>query len=150
MRPRVADCRRHASVTARARQRRLDEVRRPRVSFRRGQQQVIPRHDSELGRAYRLSRGRDWLDRDDAEALRALLDAYWSLDGNLPGRIRRALRRASHAATERYVDDRLAETAIALESLLSVGEALENDNLVHEAPAIVGRRSPSALTHAKA
>ena len=27
-------------------------------------------------------------------------------------------------------------------------EALENDELVHEAPAIVGRQSPSALAHA--
>ncbi len=27
-------------------------------------------------------------------------------------------------------------------------EALENDELIHEAPAIVGRQSPSALTHA--
>jgi hypothetical protein len=27
-------------------------------------------------------------------------------------------------------------------------EALENDELVHEAPAIVGRETPSALAHA--
>jgi hypothetical protein len=27
-------------------------------------------------------------------------------------------------------------------------EALENDELIHEAPAIVGRRTPSALAHA--
>ena len=27
-------------------------------------------------------------------------------------------------------------------------EALENDELVHEAPAIVGRQAPSALAHA--
>jgi hypothetical protein len=29
-------------------------------------------------------------------------------------------------------------------------EALENDELVHEAPAIVGRQTPSALAHATA
>jgi hypothetical protein len=28
-------------------------------------------------------------------------------------------------------------------------EALENDELVHEAPAIVSRRRPSALAHAR-
>jgi hypothetical protein len=28
-------------------------------------------------------------------------------------------------------------------------EALENDELVHEAPAIVGRQTPSALAHAQ-
>jgi hypothetical protein len=27
-------------------------------------------------------------------------------------------------------------------------EALENDELIHEAPAIVGRQTPSALAHA--
>jgi hypothetical protein len=27
-------------------------------------------------------------------------------------------------------------------------EALENDDLIHEAPAIVGRQTPSALAHA--
>jgi hypothetical protein len=27
--------------------------------------------------------------------------------------------------------------------------ALENDELIHEAPAIVGRKSPSAIEHAK-
>jgi hypothetical protein len=29
-------------------------------------------------------------------------------------------------------------------------EALENDDLIHEAPAIVGRQTPSALAHAAA
>jgi hypothetical protein len=31
---------------------------------------------------------------------------------------------------------------------LFVVDALENDDLVHEAPAIVGRQTPSALAHA--
>jgi len=29
-------------------------------------------------------------------------------------------------------------------------EALQNDELIHEAPAIVGRRAPSALAHGTA
>lgn len=91
------------------------------VDYDDGQQQVIPRHDCELGRAYRLGAGRDWLDVDDAQTLRHLLDAYWNLEGQLPGRVRRALRRTAHLATERYVDDRLAEIAIALESLVNAG-----------------------------
>ena len=33
-------------------------------------------------------------------------------------------------------------------STRSMVEALENDELVHEAPAIVGREAPSALAHA--
>jgi hypothetical protein len=93
------------------------------VDYDDGQQQVIPRHDCELGRAYRLGRGRDWLDADDARALRDLLAAYWRVEGQLPGRVRRALRRTSSFVTERYVDDRLAEIAIALESLINVGPA---------------------------
>jgi hypothetical protein len=28
-------------------------------------------------------------------------------------------------------------------------DALENDELIHEAPAIVGRQTPSALAHAR-
>jgi hypothetical protein len=31
---------------------------------------------------------------------------------------------------------------------LCMVEALENDELIHEAPAIVGRQTPSALAHA--
>jgi hypothetical protein len=93
------------------------------IDFDDGQQQVIPRHDCELGRAYRLGRGRDWLDADDARALRDLLAAYWRVEGQLPDRVRRALRRTSSLVTERYVDDRLAEIAIALESLINVGPA---------------------------
>jgi hypothetical protein len=63
------------------------------VDYDDGRQQVIPRHDCELGRAYRLGRGRDWLDADDARALRQLLGAYWRVEAQLSGRVRRALRR---------------------------------------------------------
>ena len=104
--------------------------------FDDGQQQVIPRHDCELGRAYRLGRGRDWLDRADAEALRYLLDAYCSLDGQLPGRVRRAQRRTSALATERDVDDRLAETAVALESLVNAGEARVSHQFIERVQAL--------------
>lgn len=35
-----------------------------------------------------------------------------------------------------------------VDSALLMVEALTNDELVHEAPAIVGRRTPPALAHA--
>jgi predicted nucleotidyltransferase len=35
----------------------------------------------------------------------------------------------------------------AVRDALTEGEALENDELVHEAPAIVSRQTPSALAH---
>lgn len=34
------------------------------VDYDDGRQQVIPRQDCELGREYRLGRGRDWLDAE--------------------------------------------------------------------------------------
>lgn len=52
----------------------------------------------------------------------------------------------------RHVGDPILASNITrrVDFALFMVEALENDDLVHEAPAIVSRRSPSALTHAKA
>ncbi len=50
----------------------------------------------------------------------------------------------------RHVGDPILESNITRRvdfALFMVG-ALENDELVHEAPAIVGRQTPSALAHA--
>jgi hypothetical protein len=50
----------------------------------------------------------------------------------------------------RHVGDPILESNITrrIDFALFMVEALENDELVHEAPAIVGRRTPSALAHA--
>jgi hypothetical protein len=101
-----------------------------------GQRQVIPRHDCELGRAYSLHRGRDWLDEAEAAALRRLLHTYWAVGDGLPARVRRALRRTSHLATERYVDDRLGESAIALESLVNAGRARVSRQFIDRVTAL--------------
>jgi NAD(P)-dependent dehydrogenase (short-subunit alcohol dehydrogenase family) len=52
----------------------------------------------------------------------------------------------------RHVGDRVLESNITrrVDFALFMVEALENDDLVHEAPAIVSRQSPSALAHAAA
>ena len=52
----------------------------------------------------------------------------------------------------RHVGDPVLESNITrrVDFALFMVEALENDDLVHEAPAIVGRQSPSALAHAAA
>src|SRR3954463_9420101 len=52
----------------------------------------------------------------------------------------------------RHVGDPVLESNITrrVDFALFMVEALEDDALVHEAPAIVSRQSPSALTHAKA
>jgi hypothetical protein len=86
-----------------------------------GERQVVPRHDCELGRAYSLHTGRDWLDVGEAAQLRTLLDTYWSHTDELPDRVVRALRRTSSLVTERWVDDRLSEVTVALESLVNAG-----------------------------
>jgi hypothetical protein len=50
----------------------------------------------------------------------------------------------------RHVGDPILESNLTrrIDFALFMVEALENDELVHEAPAIVGRRTPSALAHA--
>jgi NAD(P)-dependent dehydrogenase (short-subunit alcohol dehydrogenase family) len=52
----------------------------------------------------------------------------------------------------RHVGDPVLESNITrrVDFALFMVEALEDDDLVHEAPAIVGRQSPSALAHAAA
>ena len=52
----------------------------------------------------------------------------------------------------RHVGDAVLESNITrrVDFALFMVEALENDDLVHEAPAIVSRQSPSALAHAAA
>ena len=52
----------------------------------------------------------------------------------------------------RHVDDPILESNITrrVDFALFMVEALENDELIHEAPAIVGCQSPSALEHAVA
>lgn len=52
----------------------------------------------------------------------------------------------------RHVGDPILESNITrrVDFALFMVEALENDDLVHEAPAIVSRQSPSALAHANA
>jgi hypothetical protein len=50
----------------------------------------------------------------------------------------------------RHVGDPILESNITrrVDFALFMVEALENDELIHEAPAIVGRQTPSALAHA--
>ena len=52
----------------------------------------------------------------------------------------------------RHVGDPILESNLTrrVDFALFLVEALENDELIHEAPAIVGRQTPSALAHARA
>jgi hypothetical protein len=50
----------------------------------------------------------------------------------------------------RHVGDPILESNLTrrVDFALFMVEAVENDELIHEAPAIVGRQTPSALAHA--
>jgi len=54
------------------------------VVYEDGSRMVIPFPDFELGRAYALVRGRDWMTRDEANQLRTLLSSYWEVSDGLP------------------------------------------------------------------
>jgi NAD(P)-dependent dehydrogenase (short-subunit alcohol dehydrogenase family) len=101
------------------------------------------------GRLARLARFAD-LD-DQVEACRRIFesDSRWTVvrgsdleEGDSQGL----------PAWSRHVGDPLLESNITrrVDFALFMVEALENDDLVHEAPAIVGSQTPSALAHAAA
>jgi hypothetical protein len=101
------------------------------------------------GRLARLARVVD-LD-DQVEACRRIFasDTRWTVvggsdleEGNSQGL----------PVWSRHVGDPVLESNITrrVDFALFMVEALENDDLVHEAPAIVSRQSPSALAHAAA
>jgi len=57
---------------------------------------------------------------------------------------------AGAARLNELVGDPILESNLTrrVDSALFMVAAIENDDLVHEAPAIVGRQTPSALAHA--
>lgn len=61
-----------------------------------------------------------WLDINEADELRTLLDAYWSRP-NLPVRVRRALRKTDAITSERYLEDAMPGVVSAFESLVKIG-----------------------------
>jgi hypothetical protein len=92
-----------------------------------------------VGLLARLARFAD-LD-DQVEACRRIFASDTRLD-------RRAGQRPRGG--RRHVGDPILESNVTrrVDFALFMVDALENDELVHEAPAIVGRQTPSALAHA--
>jgi len=90
------------------------------VDFEGGAQQVVPRRIYESSHTYRLPLvERDWLDDDDAAALRRLLDVYWRREADLPERIRRAMWRAEYAVWTKWADHAIPLIVAAFESLFA-------------------------------
>jgi NAD(P)-dependent dehydrogenase (short-subunit alcohol dehydrogenase family) len=101
------------------------------------------------GRLARLARFAD-LD-DQVEACRRIFasDARWTV---VRGSDLEEGESQGLPVWSRHVGDPILESNITrrVDFALFMVEALENDELVHEAPAIVSRQSPSALAHAAA
>lgn len=90
------------------------------VDYENGTQQVVPRRIYESSHTYRLPLiERDWLDDDDAAALRRLLDVYGRREGDLPARVRRAIWRAEYAAWTKWADHAIPLVVAGFESLFA-------------------------------
>jgi hypothetical protein len=100
-----------------------------------------------VGRLARLARAVD-LD-DQVEACRRVFasDTRWTV---VRGSDLEEGESQGLPVWSRHVGDPILESNMTrrVDFALSMVAALENDDLVHEAPAIVGCRTPSALAHA--
>jgi NAD(P)-dependent dehydrogenase (short-subunit alcohol dehydrogenase family) len=100
------------------------------------------------GRLARLARVIDLDDQVEAGRRIFASDTRWTVGGS-------SLEEGDSQglpAWSRHVGDPVLDSDITrrVDFALFMVEALENDDLVHEAPAIVSRQSPSALAHAAA
>ncbi len=87
------------------------------IDFDDGARVVAYTLSAELDHVYRVHRTRDWLDYDDATALRELLAAYWSIR-DMPPRVRRALWRIEYASWIKWADLTLPMLVSGLEALV--------------------------------
>lgn len=99
------------------------------VNYDDGAVQVRPQAIYESSHVYRLPLvERDWLDADDAAALRALLDAYWDHRARMPERVSLAIGRGELASWSRWPDQTLPLVVAGFESLIAtrIGELMRN------------------------
>jgi hypothetical protein len=83
-----------------------------------GEMSVFPYDGLESRHVYRLQSDRDWLDSNEAQQLRVLLECFGGA-GPLPSRLRTALWTTEHVAWERYLDIVLPALVSALEGLVN-------------------------------
>lgn len=84
--------------------------------------------------AYRLRRGREWLDVSEAEDLAALLERYRG--GGLPSRVGEALWRADHSTWQRWAKVALPELVGGLEALTKIGRGQLTAQFKNRIPAL--------------
>jgi hypothetical protein len=98
-----------------------------------GTQNFIPY----LRNTYRMTMGRDWFDMQEASALATLLQAFWTVKGQLPDRLQQAQWKAEQSAHEQFLDAALPVMVAALEGLVSTdNRALATRQFNTRVPAI--------------
>lgn len=108
------------------------------VDYADGQEQVIPGPVSgEWATAYRAGTGRDWLDGEDAEALRDLCDAYWAGGPSMiTGRLDRAVKACEGSAHCMFAQDAVREVVTGLEALLKTHRYAATTQFVQRVPML--------------
>jgi hypothetical protein len=92
--------------------------------------------ESESKHVYRLREDRDWLDAPEGEELGALLAAYWDIEDQLAGRVRRAMWRAEYASWLAWADLVVPVVVSGLESLLNTDPESVTAQFTHRVPAL--------------
>jgi hypothetical protein len=80
-----------------------------------GEQQVVPLVVP--SRTYRIRRTRDWLTTEETSELKKLLAAYWAIEDQLPGNIRRALWSANFATGVSHLSVMVPLIVVGLDAL---------------------------------
>jgi hypothetical protein len=117
------------------------------IDYDDGEQVVVPALTVESAHAYRLRRNRDWLDDEDAKAVRALLACWWALDDALPERCRRAAWRIEYASWLRWGDVVLPILVSGLEALLKTERGFATRQFKTRVPMLAEEAGVDGVTH---
>lgn len=96
---------------------------------------------------YRLRRDRDWLDYEDAVALRGLLAQWWTFGDELPERVRRAAWRVEYASWLRWGDLALPILVSGLEALLKTERGRATSQFKTRVPALAAEVGVDGVTN---
>ena len=106
------------------------------ADFTDGEQTVAFTVGAESKVAYRLRNDRDWLDAAEGAALRELLRAFWSIESELPSRVRRALWRTEYASWLKWGDLANSTLVAGLEALLKTEQFKATRQFRSRVPAL--------------
>lgn len=106
------------------------------VEHQDGEKVVIYTLGAESKHVYRVRRSRDWLDASEAQTLRALLQAYWQVEDEIPARVKRAAWRAEYASWVKWGDLTVPILVGGIESLLKTERHQATTQFVTRAPRL--------------